>query len=90
MNLTYFLGLIVALILLIMAMTLYVPPFASVALRIAFFFCSWNKVNTPALTKVLGSVDFAPEPPQAHLWDFHNSHYCTTQVLDPTHAVHKV
>lgn len=43
LNLTYDSGLIVVIILLIMAMTLYIPPFPSAALRIAVFFWAVGK-----------------------------------------------
>lgn len=94
LNLTYDFSLIVVIILLIMAMTLYIPPFPSIALRkavcVSFFLSVGCKLYEQSmqfhLDGGLGSIDFLPETPPAHLLDFHNCHYCTPQELDPTHA----
>lgn len=93
LNLTYDLSLIVVIILLIMAMTLNIPPFPSIAFRIAVFSEGGKFLEQSMqfhLDSGLASIDFLPETPPTHLLDFHNCHYCTPQELDPTHAVYKV
>lgn len=86
LNLTHDFSLIVVIILLIMAVTLDILPFRSIAHRTAVFFWAFERRRR----RYLGSVDFVPGTAGALLLDFHNCHYCTPQELDPTRAVHKV
>lgn len=90
LNLTYDFSLIAVIILLIMAMTLYIPPFP-VALRIAaFLLLLLTEGGEFHLDRGLVCTDLLPETQPAHLLDFHNCHYCTPQELDRTHTAYKV
>lgn len=94
LNLTHDFSLIVVIILLIMAVTLDILPFHSIAHRTAVFFFFWKlleEICTSAQTEVFRQRWLCARNTRGHFcWIFHNCHYCTPQELDPTRAVHKV